>query len=49
MAYWETAEQRNPSAADHELEFARTWKRLPKLVYSQSLEAVEGNTRALPR
>jgi dihydrofolate reductase len=45
MAYWETAEQRNPSAADHELEFARIWERLPKLVYSQSLEAVEGNTR----
>jgi dihydrofolate reductase len=45
MAYWETADERNPSAPEHELEFARIWKRLPKLVYSKSLEAVEGNTR----
>jgi len=45
MTYWETAEERHPSAPDYELEFARIWKRLPKLVYSQSLEAVEGNTR----
>jgi dihydrofolate reductase len=45
MTYWETAEERNPSARDYELEFARIWKRLPKVVYSQSLETVEGNTR----
>jgi dihydrofolate reductase len=45
MTYWETAEEHNPSAPDHELEFARIWKQLPKLVYSKSLEAVEGNTR----
>jgi dihydrofolate reductase len=44
MTYWETAEERNPAAPEHELEFARIWKRLPKLVYSKSLEAVEGNT-----
>jgi dihydrofolate reductase len=45
MAYWETAEERNPSAPEHELEFARIWKELPKIVFSKSLEAVEGNTR----
>ena len=45
MTYWETAEERNPSAAEHELEFAQIWKQLPKLVYSTSLEAVAGNTR----
>jgi len=45
MAHWETAEDRDPAAPEHELEFARIWKRLPKLVYSKSLEAVEGNTR----
>jgi dihydrofolate reductase len=45
MTYWETAEERNPAAPRHELEFARIWKRLPKLVYSKSLEAVEGNTK----
>jgi dihydrofolate reductase len=45
MSYWETAEERNPSAPEHELEFARIWKQLPKLVFSSSLETVEGNTR----
>ena len=43
MAYWETAEERNPEAPDHALEFARIWKELPKIVYSRTLEAVEGN------
>jgi dihydrofolate reductase len=45
MTYWETAEERDPSAPEHELEFARIWKQLPKLVFSKSLDAVEGNTR----
>jgi dihydrofolate reductase len=45
MAYWETAEDRNPSAPEYALEFARIWKQLPKVVYSKTLEAVEGNTR----
>ena len=45
MEYWETAEERNPSAPEHVLEFARIWKRLPKVVYSRTLETVEGNTR----
>ena len=42
MVYWETAEQ-NPSATDYELEFARIWKELPKIVFSSTLEQVEGN------
>ena len=42
MVYWETAEQ-NPSATDYELEFARVWKPLPKIVFSTTLEHVEGN------
>jgi dihydrofolate reductase len=45
MTYWETAEERNPSAPEYHLEFARIWKPLPKVVYSKSLETVEGNTR----
>ena len=50
MAFWETAEERNPSAPVSELdkaqlEFARIWKRLPKMVFSKSLEAAEGNTQ----
>src|SRR5947209_10326369 len=44
MTYWETAEE-NPSAAEYELEFARIWKRLPKIVFSRTLEKVEGNAR----
>jgi dihydrofolate reductase len=44
MAYWETAEE-NPSAPEHELEFARVWKNLPKIAFSKSLEKVEGNAR----
>ena len=42
MLYWETAD-RNPSIADYELEFARIWQSLPKLVFSTTLEKVEGN------
>jgi dihydrofolate reductase len=44
MLYWETADQ-NPSAAEHELEFARIWKGTPKIVFSKTLEKVEGNAR----
>jgi dihydrofolate reductase len=44
MVYWETADE-NPSAPEHELEFARIWKALPKIVFSKTLEKVEGNTR----
>ena len=42
MVYWETAEE-NPSASDYELEFARIWKELPKIVFSKTLEKVVGN------
>ena len=44
MTYWETADE-NPSAPEHELEFARIWKNLPKIVFSKALEKVEGNAR----
>jgi dihydrofolate reductase len=43
MLYWETAEERNPSAPEHVLEFARIWKSQPKIVFSRTLEKVEGN------
>ncbi len=46
MLYWETAEE-NPLAAEHVLEFARIWKALPKIVFSRTLEKVEGNARLL--
>jgi dihydrofolate reductase len=44
MAYWETADQ-NPSASEYELEFARIWKELPKVVFSKTLEEVQGNSK----
>jgi dihydrofolate reductase len=44
MAYWETADQ-NPSLAEYELEFAQIWQSLPKIVFSKTLEKVEGNAR----
>jgi dihydrofolate reductase len=49
MRYWETAEERNPSAPEYEQEFARIWKGLPKIVYSKTLEKVEGNTKLSQR
>jgi dihydrofolate reductase len=44
MLYWETADQ-DPSAPEHVLEFARIWQELPKIVFSRTLEKVEGNAR----
>jgi dihydrofolate reductase len=44
MLFWETAHQ-NPSTTGTELEFARIWQSLPKIVFSTTLETVEGNAR----
>lgn len=41
MLYWERAEE--PDLAPAEREFARLWRALPKLVFSTTLEVVEGN------
>ena len=44
MLYWETADQ-GPSLDDAELEWAALWKPLPKVVFSTTLSAVQGNAR----
>jgi dihydrofolate reductase len=44
MVYWETADE-NPSIGEPELEFAHIWQSLPKIVFSKTLEKVEGNAR----
>jgi dihydrofolate reductase len=44
MLYWETADQ-DPTIGETELEFARIWQDLPKVVFSKTLETVEGNAR----
>ena len=42
MVFWETADQ-DPALPAVMLEFARIWKPLPKIVFSSTLERVEGN------
>jgi dihydrofolate reductase len=44
MLYWETADQ-DPSLDDSEIEWAAIWKPLPKVVFSTTLSAVQGNAR----
>ncbi len=44
MLYWETADQ-DPSLDDDALAWAAIWKPLPKVVFSTTLSAVEGNAR----
>uniref|UniRef100_A0AAU2K1W4 Dihydrofolate reductase family protein n=1 Tax=Streptomyces sp. NBC_00049 TaxID=2903617 RepID=A0AAU2K1W4_9ACTN len=46
MLYWETADQ-DPSLGAPELEWASLWKPLPKVVFSTTLSAVQGNARLL--
>jgi dihydrofolate reductase len=43
MLGWETAEETRSNPL--ELEFARIWKAIPKVVFSTTLERVEGNAR----
>ena len=44
MLYWETADQ-NGSLDDAEREWAGLWNPLPKVVFSTTLSAVQGNAR----
>ena len=44
MLYWETADQ-DPSLDAAELEWAALWNPLPKVVFSTTLSAVQGNAR----
>jgi dihydrofolate reductase len=43
MLVWETAEQ--TMSGDAELEFARIWRPIPKVVFSRTLNSVAGNAR----
>jgi dihydrofolate reductase len=44
MLYWETADQ-DPLLGADELEWTALWKPLPKVVFSTTLSAVQGNAR----
>ena len=43
-AYWPTADKQ-PDATPAEIEYARLWQGTPKVVFSSTLEKVEGNAR----
>ena len=43
-AYWPTADQQ-PGASPAEIEFARLWQDTPKVVFSSTIDKVDGNTR----
>jgi dihydrofolate reductase len=43
-AHWPTAES-DPSATEVTVDFARIWNAKPKIVFSSSMRAVEGNSR----
>jgi dihydrofolate reductase len=47
MTYWDTAEA-SQAAAEQVREFAGIWKALPKIVFSNTLERVEGNATLAP-
>jgi hypothetical protein len=44
MLYWDTADQ-DRSLDDAELEWTALWNPLPKVVFSSTLSAVQGNAR----
>ena len=44
MLYWETADQ-DPSLDDNELLWTALWRPLPKVVFSTTLSAVQGQAR----
>ncbi len=42
MVYWDTADQ-DPANPEYVLEFARIWKNIHKIVFSKTLEHIQGN------
>jgi dihydrofolate reductase len=44
MLFWETADE-DPSCSETAREFAGIWKDTPKVVFSTTLDSVEGNAR----
>jgi len=48
MVYWETADE-DPAAGDVARDFALIWQALPKVVFSRTLDSVEGANTTLAR
>ena len=49
MRYWDTPEATDPGQPEHEIEFARLWRDLPKVVFTHTLKSVEGKARIAER
>lgn len=45
-AHWPTADQR-PGATPAQVEYARRWREMPKVVFSSTSRPVDGNTRSV--
>jgi len=45
MLFWETAEEKHPDLPEVQVEFARIWREKERLVFSRTLEGVEGDAR----
>ena len=45
MTEWETVDESSSNPEHVLIEFARIWKQTPKIVFSRTLETVEGNAR----
>jgi dihydrofolate reductase len=43
-AFWPAADE-NPSAPQYEIEYARIWRNMPKIVFSKTLDQVGWNSR----
>lgn len=48
MLYWETVDT-GPAASDFVRDFAAIWRALPKVVFSRTLDSVEGEKTSLAR
>lgn len=46
MDFWVTADQ-NPDLKEYEIEYARLWQDTERIVFSKTLDKVEGNARLL--
>ncbi|MCL4286322.1 MAG: dihydrofolate reductase family protein [Thermoleophilia bacterium] len=49
MLYWETPEATEPGQPEVMVEFAQIWRDLPKVVFTETLESVEGGSRIAER
>ena len=46
LGTWPTADT-NPSSPEYEADFARIWKAMPKIVFSETIQHAEWNTRLI--